>query len=667
MSNPLDELVSISRLYGGDPEFVLAGGGNTSYKTADILYAKASGVSMADITTEGFVSMDRAKLSELWHKSYPEVAEQREALVLNDMLACRAEGAETKRPSVETLLHDLIPHPYVVHTHPALINGVGCARNGQKAARELFGEHVVWIPVTAPGFILAVRARESVEAYRNANGRDPKAIVIQNHGVFIGGGTAQEIESVTNELCDRVRAAVTRRPDAAAADDAPAREDRATQLAPALRMLLKPVGGTSIVVYRCHREIARVIDSEESFYPLSSAFTPDHIVYYGRAPLFVPYESDIDKQFDVLARSLERHRTKRGSSPRIVAVEKIGLFAWGESKARAETSLALCEDAIKVAVYTESFGGPLFMPEQQISFIESWEAERFRRQVIVGGDGAESRGGPRLEQKICIVTGGAQGFGQGIATALAGEGANLILADVNEPLARESAAALCEAHGPGRSVAIGADVSDEASVKSMIRATVLAYGGLDIYLSNAGVLRAGGLEEMTPETFEFVTRVNYLGYFLGAKHASSVMKLQHRFDPGYYMDIVQINSKSGLQGSSRNFAYAGGKFGGIGLTESFALELVEYNIKVNAICPGNFFDGPLWSDPERGLFVQYLGAGKVPGAKTVADVKRFYESKVPMQRGCTVRDVARALLYVVEQEYETGQALPVTGGQVMLK
>jgi len=131
-------------------------------------------------------------------------------------------------------------------------------------------------------------------------------------------------------------------------------------------------------------------------------------------------------------------------------------------------------------------------------------------------------------------------------------------------------------------------------------------------------------------------------------------------------DIIAISSKSGLEGSNKNGAYAGAKFGTIGLTQSFALELVTDNIKVNAICPGNFLDGPLWSDPERGLFVQYLQAGKVPGAKTVEDVRRFYEAKVPLNRGCKTIDVIKAVFYIVEQQYETGQAVPVTGGQVML-
>jgi len=186
-------------------------------------------------------------------------------------------------------------------------------------------------------------------------------------------------------------------------------------------------------------------------------------------------------------------------------------------------------------------------------------------------------------------------------------------------------------------------------------------------VSNAGVLKAGSVTEMTLKDFSFVTSVNYIGFFICTKFISPVMALQNAGSGGRaYSDIIQINSKSGLEGSNRNAAYAGSKFGSIGLVQSFALELVSHNIKVNAICPGNFFEGPLWADPDRGLFVQYLRAGKVPGAKAVADVKRYYEEKVPMGRGCRPQDVVRSICYIVEQVYETGQAVPVTGGQVML-
>ena len=209
-------------------------------------------------------------------------------------------------------------------------------------------------------------------------------------------------------------------------------------------------------------------------------------------------------------------------------------------------------------------------------------------------------------------------------------------------------------------------MTDEESVAKMVQTTVEKWGGLDLLVSNAGVAKAGNLMELERKTFDFVTNINYTGYFLCAKYAAAIMEAEHEADPEAYFDIVTVNSKSGLEGSKANYAYAGSKFGGIGLTQSFALELCPYNIKVNAVCPGNYLDGPLWSDPERGLFVQYLNAGKVPGAKTVEDVRRYYMAKVPMNRGCFPADVARAIIYAVEQKYETGQAIPVTGGQVML-
>ena len=267
----------------------------------------------------------------------------------------------------------------------------------------------------------------------------------------------------------------------------------------------------------------------------------------------------------------------------------------------------------------------------------------------------------RLAGKITIVTGAAQGFGKGIAEELYKEGATIVIADMNQALAEQVAQEMGE-----RACAIAVNVSDEESVANLVAQTVEKFGGLDMMIANAGVVRSGPLATFEKKDMEFVTAINYTGLFLCSKYAAIVMQAQHEADPTAMFDIIAMSSKSGLVGSNKNFAYAGSKFGAVGLVQSFALELTEYNIKVNAICPGNYLDGPLWSDPERGLFVQYLQAGKVPGAKTVEDVRRFYESKVPMNRGCLPIDVARAVMYCVEQQYETGQAIPVTGGQVML-
>jgi sorbitol-6-phosphate 2-dehydrogenase len=271
-----------------------------------------------------------------------------------------------------------------------------------------------------------------------------------------------------------------------------------------------------------------------------------------------------------------------------------------------------------------------------------------------------------VRNRIALVTGGAQGFGEEIVRFLTASGALVFIADLNIDGAKKLADRINTGEKRTAAIAVPVNVADEASVKTMFETVAAVAGGLDLCISNAGVLRAGSVLEQDLESFRFVTDIDYIGFFLIAKYAGRLLECQHRTAPAWKTDIIQINSKSGLEGSNKNGAYAGAKFGGIGLTASFALELVEYNIKVNAICPGNFLDGPLWSDPEKGLFVQYLKAGKVPGARNVADVKAFYESKVPMKRGCTGLDVIRAIFYLVEQEYETGQAVPVTGGQIML-
>ncbi|TVR33668.1 MAG: SDR family NAD(P)-dependent oxidoreductase [Spirochaetaceae bacterium] len=275
--------------------------------------------------------------------------------------------------------------------------------------------------------------------------------------------------------------------------------------------------------------------------------------------------------------------------------------------------------------------------------------------------------------KLAVVTGGAQGFGAEIARMLCAVGATVVVADLNADGAATAAQELNARSGRRAALSCAVDVSDEASVEAMMSTISAEVGGIDLFVSNAGVLKAGSVTTLPLKDFEFVTQVNYTGFFLCTKHAAPLMALQWRAaraiaedHAGYFSDIIQINSKSGLEGSNKNAAYAGAKFGGIGLVQSFAKELVSDGIKVNAICPGNFFEGPLWSDPDRGLFTQYLKAGKVPGATSIDDVKRHYEQQVPMGRGCRGEDVVRAILYAVEQKYETGQAIPVTGGQVML-
>jgi NAD(P)-dependent dehydrogenase (short-subunit alcohol dehydrogenase family) len=320
-----------------------------------------------------------------------------------------------------------------------------------------------------------------------------------------------------------------------------------------------------------------------------------------------------------------------------------------------ETPEAVLSEAIKeVPAFIEKFG---YQPK--LLFIKGIG-------LVEVGENTSSTTVRRAENKTIIVTGAAQGFGEGIAACLLQQGANIVVADLNEEIGKATVERF-NTIAPSRALFVKTNVSDIPSIENLVYETICNFGAIDCFISNAGVLRAGGLDDMSPEDFDFVTKINYNAYFYCTKVVSRIMKLQTKYATNdYYADIIQINSKSGLRGSKANFAYAGGKFGGIGLTQSFALELAPNRIKVNSVCPGNYYEGSLWSDPENGLFVQYLRAGKVPGAKTIDDVKAFYLAQVPMNKGCNPEDVTKGVLYLMEQCGETGQALPITGGQVML-
>lgn len=260
----------------------------------------------------------------------------------------------------------------------------------------------------------------------------------------------------------------------------------------------------------------------------------------------------------------------------------------------------------------------------------------------------------RLEGRVAIVTGAAQGLGEAIAHRLAEEGCKgITVADMNADKAQSVAEAIRSEHGCG-AIHTHTDVTDEQQAAAMVGATREAFGSVDILVSNAGILIAKDILEFPVGQWRKVMDVNLVGYFVCAQAAARVMVEQKSGC------IVQINSKSGKKGSFRNSAYAASKFGGIGLTQSIALDLAPHGVRVNAVCPGNLLDGTLWQDS---LYEQYA---KTQGL-TVEEVRRKYESQVPLGRGCSYKDVSDVVAFLCSDEasYMTGQAINVTGGQEM--
>lgn len=259
----------------------------------------------------------------------------------------------------------------------------------------------------------------------------------------------------------------------------------------------------------------------------------------------------------------------------------------------------------------------------------------------------------RFKDKVALVTGGAQGLGEAISARFAKEGAIVIVADINEDGAKATAEKLANEYGV-RTFGMRMDVTDDFEVHTTMEMIERDFGRLDILVSNAGILKAYELTEFPVSEWRQVIEVNLIGYMICAKHACQIMKKQNSGT------IIQINSKSGKKGSFRNSAYAASKFGGIGLTQSLALEMAQYDVRVNAVCPGNLLEGTLW---QNSLFEQYA---RTQGL-SVEQVKQKYTDQVPLGRACAYDDVTNVVAFLASDDasYMTGQAINVTGGQEM--
>lgn len=355
----LTSLIEISRRYGSDPAYVLLGGGNTSRKEGNTLFVKASGHALGSIDEAGFVQMDLAKLDQIWQKKYSADDDQRETEVLADMMACRLEG-EQARPSVEALLHAILPFEYVVHLHPALVNGITCSQEGAQATSRLFPS-ALWVELVKPGFILAKVVRDRMTTHKKKTGSDASLIFLENHGIFVGAQTIQGIEETYRMVMERIQSSVARDPDFG-----PVVFDE--KHVEGIKSALEAEVGTE-VLFAVNAEALRFLSDCNTFEPVSSSYTPDHIVYAGFKPLWIATGEDPVHAYRAFV-------AEHGEGAKIICVQNTGIFSVGEKP------MPLFFDTMAIAVYSENFGGPKFMTDEMIQFIRSWEVERYRSKVL---------------------------------------------------------------------------------------------------------------------------------------------------------------------------------------------------------------------------------------------------------------------------------------------
>jgi len=349
--NELETIVELSHEFG-TVDYVKGGGGNTSVKNETTLWVKPSGTTLAGLETETFVAMNRAKVNELYAVETPVEAAAREELVKN--LMAEAVENDAGRPSVEAPLHNVFEATFVVHTHPALVNGLTCAKDGKAACERLFPD-ALWVEYIDPGYTLCMEVRERIEGYKAANGKEPALLVLQNHGIFIAADTADEIRALYARVMDALKAeysnaGIPQTLDISEVADEP-------EIAAEIQVLLG--------------DDAAFIASSGIFVYSPGPITPDHLVY---SKAF-PFSTELSGQ------NLEKYKTERGYAPKvIVAGDRV--YGIGNSQKNADLALELSQDGALVMRLADTFGGVNYMTDSQRGFIENWEVESYRAKQV---------------------------------------------------------------------------------------------------------------------------------------------------------------------------------------------------------------------------------------------------------------------------------------------
>jgi len=674
MSSPVSsaaaDLIARSNRLGADPKNTNYAGGNTSAKGTDtdpvtgepveLLWVKGSGGDLGTLTEQGLAVLRLDRMRALVDV-YPGLDREDEMVAAFDYCLHGKGGAA---PSIDTAMHGLVDAAHVDHLHPDSGIAIATAADGEQLTKEIFQDRVVWVPWRRPGFQLGLDIAEIKK-------QNPQAIgcILGGHGITAWGETSDEAEARSLWIIDTAADYIAKNSkaepfgpalDGYAALPADERRAKAAALAATVRGIAsqdRPMVGhftdSEVVLdFLAHAEHPRLAELGTS--------CPDHFLRTKVKPLVLdlPASATVEesiarlKELAVSYREdyqgyYDRNATAdspaiRGADPLIVLVPGVGMFSYGKDKQTARVAGEFYVNAINVMRGAEGLSTYAPIDEAEKFRIEYWALEEAKLQRMPK---------PKpLATRIALVTGAAGGIGKATAKKLAAEGACVVVADLDLEKAQAAAA---EIGGPDVAVGVAADVSDEAAVQAMVDATVLAFGGLDLVVNNAGLSLSKSLLETTEADWDLQHNVMAKGSFLVSKAAAKVLIEQEMGG-----DVIYISSKNSIFAGPNNIAYSATKADQAHQVRLLAAELGEYGVKVNGVNPDGVVQG-------SGIFASGWGANRaaVYGVEE-KDLGKFYAQRTILKREVLPDHIANAVFVLCGPEltHTTGLHIPVDAG-----
>ena len=667
-----ESLLYRSRLLGSDLKVTNYGGGNTSAKVTmhdpltreevPVLWVKGSGGDLASMTLDGFATLYLDKLRAL---AGLYRGREHEDEMAGYFPHC-AFGLNTRATSIDTPPHCFIPHPHVDHMHADAVIALAAARDGERLTREVFGDEIGWVPWQRPGFDLGLKVgRMAVENPRLSG------LVLGSHGLVTWGPTSKDCYRTTlraiRKAADWLDAHVRPAPFGPEVTPAlPEAERRAlvAALAPVLRGRLAALA-PKVMHHVDSEAVLEFVGSERAAELAARGTTcPDHFLRTRVRPLFVPFAPgretlpDLTARLDGLVEGYRRDyeayyaRWRRDDSPAmrdpypvLLLVPGVGLLSFQKDKPTARIAAEYYLNTINVMRWAEGVDAYAPIPEQEAFDIEYWPLEEAKLRRLPP---AKS-----LQGRVALITGGAGGIGSAVARRLLGEGACVVLTDLDAGALDTVVRELAGTAATDRVRGVAGDVTSEDSVREAVATAAREFGGLDVLVSNAGIASASPYDETTLAMWRRNIDVLATGYFLVSREAYTLMKRQGRGGA-----IVFVGSKNALAASAGTAAYSAAKAAELHLARCLALEGAEHGVRVNVVNPDAVIRGSrIWSGTWRSERAASNRIGE-------GDVEEFYRKRSLLKRSVFPEDVAEAVYYFASDlsSKSTGNVLNVDAG-----